>query len=160
MKPVFAFDVCHEIYLAAREALEGDLHATNLGEREKYLWRPDLRPRLAEYVADFALAGQKALDAPALASRLALFRVFYLGRAELHAARGHLGISELTWEQWSDDVRARVGREILRRKLFPPRNYFRDEAFAPMGERPERNAKPAAKRGPSAAGKNGPPRAG
>jgi hypothetical protein len=154
MNPAFAFDVCHDIYLAAREALEGDLHATNLGEREKYLWRPDLRPRLAEYVADFALAGQKALDAPALASRLALFRVFYLGRAELHAARAHLGVSELTWEQWADDVRARVGREILRRKLFPPRNYFRDEAFAPIAER---NAKPAAKRGAVVAGKKVPP---
>lgn len=130
MNPAFAFDVCHDIYVAAREALDGDLHATALGQREKYLWRPDLRPRLAEYVADFALAGQRALDAPALASRLALFRVFYLGRAPLHAARGHLGISELTWEQWSDDVRARVGREILRRRLFPPRDYFRDEAYA------------------------------
>jgi len=156
MKPAFAFDVCHDIYRAAREALEGDLHATELGQREKYLWRPDLRPRLAEYVADFALAGQKALGAPALASRLALFRVFYLGCAELHAARGHLGISELTWEQWSDDVRDRVGREILRRRLFPPRDYFRDEAYAPAAAR---EAKAAAKRESRAAGKSGPPRA-
>ena len=27
----------------------------------KFLWRPDLRPRLVEYVADFALAGERAL---------------------------------------------------------------------------------------------------
>ncbi len=131
MKPAFAFDVCHELYLAAREALDGDLRATDLGSREKYLWRPDLRPRLAEYVADFALAGQKALGAIDLASRLALFKVHYLGRAELHAARAHLGISELTWEQWADDVRARVGRELLRRRLFPPREYFREDSRPP-----------------------------
>ena len=78
MKPTFAFDVCHELYRAAREVLDGDLGASDLSSHTKYLWRPDLRPRLAEYVADFALAGQKALAAPDLASRMALFRVFYL----------------------------------------------------------------------------------
>lgn len=128
MKTEFAFDVCHDLYRTAREILDGSLHATDLKSRSKYLWRPDLRPRLAEYVADFTLAAQKALDAPALASRMVLFRVFYLGHAELHAARAHLGIGELTWEQWSDDVRARVGQELLRRKMFPPRDYFRDSA--------------------------------
>jgi hypothetical protein len=130
MKPPFAFDVCHELYRAAREVLEGNLHSPDLAAREKYLWRPGLRPRLAEYVADFALAGQRALASPHLASRLVLFRVFYLGNAELHAARAHLGIGELTWEQWSDDVRARVGRELLARRIFPPRHYFRDATLA------------------------------
>jgi len=126
MKPAFAFDVCHDLYRAAREVLDGNLHSVDLAAREKYLWRPGLRPRLAEYVADFALAGKRSLASPHLASRLVLFRVYYLGRAELHAARAHLGIGELTWEQWSDDVRARVGRELLRRRIFPPRDYFRD----------------------------------
>jgi hypothetical protein len=125
MKPAFAFDVCHGLYRAAREVLDGSLRSTDLASREKYLWRPGMRPRLAEYVADFALAGQRALASPHLASRLVLFRVFYLGNAELHAARAHLGIGELTWEQWSDEVRARVGRELLRRRIFPPRDYFR-----------------------------------
>jgi len=113
------------------------LGASDLMSHTKYLWRPDLRPRLSEYVADFALAGQKALGAPELASRMILFRVFYLGNANLHAARAHLGISELTWEQWSDDVRLRVGREILHRRIFPPRDYFRDETVVKRGnERP------------------------
>ncbi len=92
MKPTFAFDVCHELYRAAREVLDGDLGASDLTSHTKYLWRPDLRPRLVEYVADFALAGQRALVAPDLASRMVLFRVFYLGNAELHArarASGH-----------------------------------------------------------------------
>jgi hypothetical protein len=141
MKPAFAFDVCHGLYRAAREVLEGNMHSTDLVDREKYLWRPGLRPRLAEYVADFALAGQRALASPHLASRLVLFRVHYLGGAELHAARAHLGIGELTWEQWSDDVKARVGRELLRRRIFPPRDYFRDtsEPRTPrVGAKPQR----------------------
>ena len=141
MKPSFAFDVCHELYRAAREVLDGDLGASDLSSHTKYLWRPDIRPRLAEYVADFALAGQKALCAPALASRMILFRVFYLGDAGLHEARAHLGISELTWEQWSDDVRNRVGLEILHRRIFPPRDYFRDSTVVARGsERPTQAA--------------------
>ncbi len=126
MKPAFAFDVCHDLYRVAREVLDGKLHSTDFVQHDKYLWRPGLRPRLAEYVADFELAGKRALASPHLASRRVLFKVYFLGRAELHAARAHLGIGELTWEQWSDDVKARVGRELLRRRMFPPRDYFRD----------------------------------
>ncbi len=141
MKPAFAFDVCHDLYRAAREVLDGDLHSTDLVKREKFLWRPALRPRLAEYVADFALAGQRALASQHLASRLVLFRVFYLGRAELHAARAHLGIGELTWEQWSDEVRTRVGSELLRRRMFPPRDYFRDVSEPRAASEPRRSAR-------------------
>lgn len=145
MKPAFAFDVCHELYRMAREVLDGDLRSTDLAKHEKYLWRPGLRPRLSEYVADFALAGKRALAAPHLASRMVLFRVHYLGRAELHAARAHLGIGELTWEQWSDEVKARVGRELLRRRMFPPRDYFRDVTGPRAEPKSVREPQPRAK---------------
>src|SRR2546425_6401281 len=46
--------------------------------------------------------------------RSILFRVYYLGGAEYHTARKHLGISELTWADWADEIRDRVGRELLR----------------------------------------------
>lgn len=127
MKPEFAFDVCHDVYLAAREVLAGKLSTTDLNSREKYMWRPDLRPHLAEYVADFALAGQRALAEPRLASRLVMFRVFYVTGTEYDAARGRLGICERTWANWADEVRSRVGSELLRRGMFPPRDYFRGE---------------------------------
>jgi hypothetical protein len=125
MKPEVAFDVCHDVYLAAREALDGSLGTTNLESRDKYLWRPDIRPRLAEYSVDFTLAGRRALAGPALASRTTLFETYYVGCAERKAARQHLGIGEITWSQWVDDVRARVGKELIRRGMFPPRDYFR-----------------------------------
>jgi hypothetical protein len=125
MKPEVAFDVCHDVYLAAREALDGSLGTTNLESRDKYLWRPDIRPRLAEYSVDFALAGRRALAGPALASRATLFETYYVGGAERKAAREHLGIGEITWSQWVDDIRARVGTELMRRGMFPPRDYFR-----------------------------------
>jgi hypothetical protein len=140
MKPGFAFDVCHGVYRLAREVLDGTLHSTDFEEHDKYLWRPAIRPRLAEYAADFELAGKRALASQHLASRNVLFKVYFLGSAELHAARAHLGIGELTWEQWSDDVKARVGRELLRRRMFPPRDYFRDmnEPRAPRGSQTHR----------------------
>ena len=54
----------------------------------------------------------QASHAPASfsASRLVMFRMFYLGGAEYHAARRHLGISEFTWADWSEEIRARGAR--------------------------------------------------
>lgn len=130
MRAEFAFDVCHDVYRAARVALDGKLGTTNLNSRDQYLWRPDLRPHLAEYAADFALAGHRALRAPILASRLAMFQVFYVGCAEPSEAMKHLGVGETTMNQWIDEVRGRVGRELLRRGMFPPRSYFRRDTGA------------------------------
>ena len=124
MRPADAFEICHEVYVSAREVLDHKLDTTNLHSHANYLWRPDVRPKLAEFVADFALCGRRALGARHLASRLALFRVYYLGRAEYHAARRHLGISELTWANWADEIRQRVGKELMRAGLFPPGRYF------------------------------------
>ena len=61
MKTSAAFDVCHEIYLAARELVDSRLPTMQLASVSKFLWRPNLHPRLVEYVADFALAGERAL---------------------------------------------------------------------------------------------------
>src|SRR5579863_9755795 len=109
-----AFLVCHEIYVAARELVNSRIATTQLQSASKYLWRPDLRPRLVEYVADFALAGERALgeeirgeansncrNKVPRASRLILFRMYYLGGAEYRAARRLLGISERTWSDWA-----------------------------------------------------------
>jgi hypothetical protein len=48
------------------------------------LWKPDYRPRLNEWVTNFALAGRAALEPTCWASRMVLFSQFYwLERAEL-----------------------------------------------------------------------------
>ena len=60
MLATFAFDVCHDVYLAAREAIDCKIPTLNAEASGKYLWRPDRMPRLAEYVCDFALAGAMA----------------------------------------------------------------------------------------------------
>lgn len=169
MLAAFAFDVCHDVYLAAREAIDCKIPTLNAEASGRYLWRPDRMPRLAEYVCDFALAGERALGAkpedadlrahrlevcpglrgspsagslrasPSLttlrtspspnslrASRLAMFRLHYLGGAEYQLARRNMGISELTWADWGEEIRGRVGRELMRAGMFPPSKYFQE----------------------------------
>jgi len=130
VRPCDAFDICHEVYVNARQVLDHQLGTLHLEASSKYLWRPDVKPKLGEFVADFALAGRRALAAPHLASRRILFELYYLGGAEYHAARKQMGISELTWAQWADEIRDRVGRELLRARLFPPGRYFHEPSRA------------------------------
>jgi hypothetical protein len=128
VKPELAFDVCWEVYRAAREVLETKrgVGALDWEQGSKYLWRPDLRPRLKDWVADFALAGQSALGGSDLASRMVMFRVYYLGLAEYQRARHFLGLGERGWVDWSEEIRRKCGKELLRREMFPPRKYFRN----------------------------------
>ena len=161
MLATFAFDVCHDVYLAAREAIDSKIPTLNVESSGKYQWHPDRMPRLAEYVCDFARAGERALcfnlvegksrgkqaearshlfgvspsqtlfrtspsRGPFRASRMAMFRVYYLGGADYQAARRHLGISEVTWADWAEEIRREVGRELTRAGVFPPSKYFRE----------------------------------
>jgi hypothetical protein len=128
VKPELAFDVCWEVYKNAREVLETKrgISALKWAEATKFLWRPDVRPRLNEFVADFAVAGQFALADASSSSRMVLFRLYYLGLAPYERARHFLGISERSWVDWSEEVRRRCGKELLKRRMFPPRKYFRE----------------------------------
>jgi len=126
VKGELAFDVCWEVYRGAREVLETKrgVAALDWNRDARYLWRPDLRPKLKDWVADFALAGQAALREPERASRMVMFRLYYLGLVEYERARHFLGLSERGWVNWSDEIRRRCGEELLRRGMFPPRRYF------------------------------------
>ena len=126
MLATFAFDVCHDVYRAAREVIDTKISTLSLESSGKYTWHPDRLPRLGEYVCDFARAGERALGDPGRvrASRMAMFRMYYLGGADYQAARRHLGISELTWADWAEEIRTRVGRELTRSGVFPPSRYF------------------------------------
>jgi hypothetical protein len=139
VKPQLVFDVCWEVCRGAREVLESKrgISALNWKDTVKYLWRPDFRPRLNEWVADFALAGHQALDGPDWASRMVLFHLYYLGLAPYENARHFLGLSERSWVNWTEEVRHRCGKELLRRGMFPPRKYFQggDEVTEREGRR-------------------------
>ena len=122
MKPAAAFDICHEVYASAREIVDSRMATIQIERASKFTWRPDLKPRMVEFVADFARAGERAL-AP---SRLILFRLHYLGGCPYETARRRMGLSEVGWENWTDEIRREVGRELLRAGMFPPSRYFRE----------------------------------
>jgi hypothetical protein len=113
VKPELAFDVCWEVYRGAREVLETKrgVSALNWKDTGKFLWRPDIRPRLTE---------------PDWASRMVMFRLYYLGLAPYENARHFLGLSGRSWVNWSEEIQRRCGRELLMRGMFPPRKYFRN----------------------------------
>lgn len=75
-------------------------------------------------MADFALAGNAALEAPDWASRMVLFRVYYLGLATYDKVRHFVGLSERSWVNWTEEIRRHCGSELLRRGMFPPQKYF------------------------------------
>src|SRR5260370_31707697 len=160
--------ICHEIYQAARELVNSRVPTTQLTSASKCLWGPDLHPRLVEYVADFARCGDRALGTfstarprdghaprlgavtslrakPLRASRLILFRVYYLGGAEYEAARHLLGISQRTWSDWAEEVRARVGSELIRAGMCPPARYFRQPSVRPIAPPSSTKSAPEAK---------------
>lgn len=130
-KAGLAFDVCLEVYRAAKDLLAQKITILHPESSSQYLWRPDRRPRLNEFLADFAIAGERALAHrvrqrdPGSASRLILFRMFYLGNGNYERVRREIGISPDTWADWSEEIRRRAGRELLKRKIFPPSRYFK-----------------------------------
>ena len=104
------------------------------------LWKPDIRARRNEYVADFGLAGKAALDDPGLSSRMVLFRLYCLGMAPHDNARHFLGWSERSRLTRSEEVRQHCGKELLRRGLFPPRKYFREGSHVSPRRRASRSS--------------------
>src|ERR1700722_967065 len=61
MLATFAFDVCHDVYRAAREAIDEKIPTLNMEAAGKYQWHPDRMPRLAGVVCVFGGAGERAL---------------------------------------------------------------------------------------------------
>ena len=55
--------------------------------------------------------------------------MYYLGGAEYRAARRVLGISERTWSDWAEEIRRRVGDELIRAGMYPPGRYFKQASL-------------------------------
>jgi hypothetical protein len=127
IKPEAAFDVCWELY----QRIQGEQESITVmdasfatGGVQSVGWRPVNVAEARDYALDFAIACKAALENSVPASRLVLFRLYYLGLAPYENARHFLGLSETSWEQWTWEIRKKAGAELMRRGLFPPRRYF------------------------------------
>jgi hypothetical protein len=74
-----------------------------------------------------------------------LFRMYYLGGAEYEAARLLLGLSERTWSDWAEEIRARVGAELIRAHMYPPARYFGQTSAKRAAQLASTNGAPKAK---------------
>ena len=127
VSPVFCFDVCHEIYAAIKSGQAKipivDTNGTGSGKRT---WHPVSQAEGNDYAADFAIACRAALAGSP--SRLILCNLFYIGLTPYETARHFVGLREDVWSQWADEIREKVGKELMRRGMFPPRTYFGERA--------------------------------
>jgi hypothetical protein len=139
--PSLAFDVAWEVY----QAIRGDQNGMAIMDPTKVpsdgAWRPDAGPRASEYIADFSLCCVRALEGPEWASRFILCRLYYLGLAPYENARHFLGLREDIWVNWTEQIRERVGKEVLHRGLFPVRQYFGERSKRRMVPQPKSRGK-------------------
>ncbi len=135
MNPRFIFDSCYDAYREAwaHAYLKGGMKALDASAFKRTTWRPDNKPRIVDFIADFSLAGCEALKREGHASRLIFFRMYCLGQAPWKAACRNVGISEFTGADWLDEIRAIVGKELLARGIYPTKKYFL-EPIARHGE--------------------------
>jgi len=125
--PEYAFDTCWDLYqriVGEQEGITVMDAALATGGVQSVGWRPVNVAEAKDYAVDFAIAGRAALDNGAAASRVLLWRLYYLRCVPYENARAFLGLSDRAWEQWTEEIRKKVGAELMRRGLFPPRKYF------------------------------------
>lgn len=127
LSPKLAFEVAHEVYSAIRSDSEGIAIIDPEKPASDHVWRPSSGPRGDEFVADFALAGKAALSERGNFHLLTTFNLYYLSVTpyeNLLGMKEFLHIREDVIALWLDEIKEAVGKEVLRRGLFPPRMYF------------------------------------
>lgn len=129
MRAQDVFDICLERYRGLRAFLHGRISAVKLDvpAAAGYQWRPE-RAKPGEYVADFELAGERALDRPSWKGRQRLFVIYFLRGVEYRRAIALVGVPSGTFDWWAQQVKRTVGRELERAGLFPPWRYFRERS--------------------------------
>ncbi len=127
MRPSEIFDICHERYKASKAGRLGKLPSVDPTKVPERRWRPDRPPRLAEFVADFELAGRRALGRrPLWKRRLQLFEIYFCEGVPYRVAMRRLGLRPGTFDWWCAEIKKAVGAELARVGLFPLGRYFHE----------------------------------
>jgi hypothetical protein len=127
VKPELAFYLCWEVYRGARGAgIKARHFRAELEAHGKILvaaGRPSAAQRMGRGLCTGGAEGARRAG-PGFAHG-ALSAVLLPARS-LRNARHFLGLSERSWVNWTEEVRHRCGKELLRRGMFPPRKYLRE----------------------------------
>ena len=122
--------MCREVYRSAREALESKrgISARELEALGKVFMALGHPPEAERMDGGLSIGGQAALDGPDWASRMVMFRLYYLGLASYETARHFLGLSEHSWVNWSEQEPPSPRQRASASRMFPPRKYFTNGA--------------------------------
>jgi hypothetical protein len=130
MRPQDIFAACHARYRSARRR-RAHLGVPDPNQPAGYHWRP-VAARAADYLADFELAGQRALARPSWAGRRRLFEIYFLQLVPYRRAIYLVGVPAGTFDWWMQQIKRDVGLELDRAGLYPPARYFRQTAAAEL----------------------------
>ena len=83
------------------------------------------RPKMSDYLADFELAGRRALNQPGWEQRRRLFQTYYVDDTSYQGTLKLLRIRPGVFEYWSMEIKKHVGKELARAGIYPPDRYFR-----------------------------------
>ncbi|MGH9522714.1 MAG: hypothetical protein ACRD3E_09305 [Terriglobales bacterium] len=82
-----------------------------------------------EYIADFQLAGERALaNYP---KRFRAFVLYYVEGTKRDLVIRELSLRDGTFDRWCDHIRKSVGEELRTTDLYPPRMYRRRTDLIP-----------------------------
>lgn len=119
MKPSDKFDICLE-RVRECQAMQERILAIR-PDASTHGGPPKVGDVVSEYIADFVLAGQRALRL--WPHRMPFFKAFFVeGRSAEQTMRLYQ-LSERTFYRWVAHAKFRVGNELERAGLYPPSRY-------------------------------------
>ncbi len=119
MTPVEKFD---RVLTRVRELQECGVRAAQISEDGPHDGPARVGNTRAEYVAEFHLAGKRALQ-KRWPSRFRLFALHFSGTMPLDDARKIMRLPERTCRFYVAKIKYYVGREVTKRGLYPPSRY-------------------------------------
>jgi len=126
VSPEKVFDNCHTRFLECKAILEAKIGVIDPAGSCRSLWRPDRSARLAEYAADFAIVGRKALRKTfgddCVEARL--FHHRFVDDFTVREAKAALNLGNASYRQHENTIRRVVGAALLAEGLWPVGSYF------------------------------------
>ena len=100
MRPADIFDICHRRYVFCKTRMENQAAIINPTASAKHGNKPDNSPKVAEYVADFQLAGEHHLPDEIPSDTMSLMEGYITITALAPDMTDHRKTRELQKKKW------------------------------------------------------------
>lgn len=128
LKPREMFEICHELYerLQPVKAKIGSINPESSVKVHAVGLKGDGHMRILEYLADFELAGRRALAHKP--NQLKVFSLYHCRLIPYKRAVKQLRLKESSFDWQVDVIKREVGKELVRTGIFPPNAYFNERS--------------------------------